>query len=59
MALSRIWAAFIIVATLAAVFLYFSSPQNNGIFNSMVVGKAGDTTKTTLIDSASAPPQVI
>ena len=58
MALSRIWAAFIIVAILAAVFLYFSSPQNSGIFNSMVVGKSGDTSKTTLIDSAFVSPLI-
>ncbi len=58
MALSRIWAAFIIVAILSSLFLYLSSPQNNDIFNKMVVGKAGDTSKTALIDSASVSPQI-
>ncbi|MEO6455827.1 MAG: nucleoside recognition domain-containing protein [Ginsengibacter sp.] len=59
MALSRIWAGFIIASVLSAAFLYFSSADNNDIFNRMVVGKAGDTSKTKLLDSAVAPLQII
>lgn len=59
MALSRIWAAFIIVSILSAVFLYVSTPDNNDIFNKMVVGKAGDTSRTRLMDSALLQPPII
>lgn len=55
MALSRIWAAFIIVAILAASLQATFSPDKSDIFNRMVVGKSGDTSKTVAIDSASQP----
>jgi spore maturation protein SpmA/spore maturation protein SpmB len=57
MALSRIWAAFIIIAIIAASFKYFSGGKD--IYSSMVVGKSGDTTKTTVLDSASLSPTII
>ena len=57
MALSRIWAAFIIIAIIAASFQYFSGGKD--IYSRMVVGKSGDTTKTTVLDSASLSPEVI
>jgi spore maturation protein SpmA/spore maturation protein SpmB len=59
MALSRIWASFIIVAVLAAAFQCLLSPGRSDIFNNMVVGKSGDTSKTTSVDSLLLPPQMI
>ncbi len=52
MALSRIWAAFIIIAILAASLQAVFSPDRKDIFNKMVVGKSGDTSRTMQIDSA-------
>ena len=57
MALSRIWAAFIIIAIVAASFKYFSGGKD--IYNRMVVGKSGDTSKTKTLDSASLSPSII
>jgi spore maturation protein SpmA/spore maturation protein SpmB len=57
MALSRIWAAFIIVAIGAASFQYIFS-GNKDIYSRMVVGKSGDTSKTTALDSASLSPAI-
>ena len=51
MALSRIWAAFIIIAILAASLQAVFSPDRKDIFNKMVVGKSGDTSRTLQIDS--------
>ncbi len=59
MALSRIWAAFIIVATLAATFKYISSAENKSIFNKMVVGKSGDTSNSATHDSLNVPQQIV
>jgi Uncharacterized membrane protein, required for spore maturation in B.subtilis. len=56
MALSRIWASFIIVAVLAACFQSLSTPGKSDLFNRMVVGKAGDTSQTKTIDSLSMQP---
>jgi spore maturation protein SpmA/spore maturation protein SpmB len=57
MALSRIWAAFIIIAVCAAMFQYFSGGKD--IYSRMVTGKSGDTSRTKLLDSASLSPEVI
>ena len=43
MALSRIWAAFILVSILVAGVKYAFVPADKDIFNSMVTGRAGDT----------------
>ena len=43
MILSRIWAAFIIIAIAIASFKYLSSDNYQAIYNDMVVGKGGDT----------------
>lgn len=43
MALSRIWAAFIIISVLVAGIRYVFSPADKEIFSSMVIGKAKDT----------------
>lgn len=53
MALSRIWAAFFIVAILAATFQAIFTKNNSGIFNRMVTGSAGDTSQTKTIDSSA------
>lgn len=56
MALSRIWAAFIIVAILVATIRIIST-DNKALFSSMVTGKAGDTVKLKKADTTtfSAP----
>jgi len=59
MALSRIWAVFIIVAVLAAVFQCVFVKGNSDIFNRMVVGKSGDTTQTVPADTAVMPAVVL
>jgi spore maturation protein SpmA/spore maturation protein SpmB len=59
MALSRIWAAFIIVAIFAAGLQCLLSKGEGDIFNRMVVGKAGDTTRTQVRDSALLQPQIL
>ncbi|HSU27627.1 MAG TPA: nucleoside recognition domain-containing protein, partial [Chitinophagaceae bacterium] len=53
MALSRIWASFVIIAFIVAGFKFFSGKEKN-IFSAMVTGKTGDsvelrTVKTDLI----------
>ncbi len=53
MALSRIWAAFIIVAILAASFQSVFVKGNSDIFNRMVIGKSGDTSQTKQIDTTA------
>jgi spore maturation protein SpmA/spore maturation protein SpmB len=52
MALSRIWAAFIIVAILAASFQAIFIKGNSDIFNRMVTGESGDTSQTHNLDSS-------
>lgn len=59
MALSRIWAAFIIVAILAASFQAVFIPNNTDIYSKMVIGKSGDTTQTKLADSTTFTPIVL
>jgi spore maturation protein SpmA len=59
MALSRIWAAFIIVAVLAASFQCVFIKGNTDIFSRMVVGKSGDTSQTKSLDSASLPASIL
>jgi spore maturation protein SpmA/spore maturation protein SpmB len=51
MALSRIWAAFIIISVLVAGIKYVFSPADKDVFTAMVIGKAKDT-----IRIAQAPP---
>ncbi len=53
MALSRIWSAFIIIAITVALSSMFFFNGGKDIFSRMVVGKQGDTSKTTIIDSSS------
>jgi spore maturation protein SpmA/spore maturation protein SpmB len=57
MALSRIWASFIIVAILAATVGYISSGSDT--YSKMVIGKSGDTSKTQVYDSANVPQYIL
>jgi len=47
MALSRIWAAFIIISVLVAGVKFIFSPADKEIFSSMVIGRAGDTLRVS------------
>src|SRR6185437_11392840 len=53
MALSRIWAAFIIVSILAASVQAIFIKGHTNIYSQMVVGKSGDTSNTKAIDSST------
>jgi spore maturation protein SpmA/spore maturation protein SpmB len=59
MALSRIWAAFIIIAIFAATFQLMFASDGSDIYNRMFVGKSGDTTRSVLLDSATVSPSII
>ncbi len=58
MALSRIWAAFIIIAIVAASFQYIFSGTKD-VYSKMVVGKSGDTSRTVTLDSTALSPEII
>lgn len=55
MALSRIWASFIIIAFLTATVQFFTSSNGEDIYSRMFVGKNGDTSKSILLDSTKVP----
>ena len=59
MALSRIWAAFIIVSILAAGLQSLFTKNNADIFSRMVTGKSGDTSQTKMADSSTMPATVL
>lgn len=59
MALSRIWAAFIIIAILAATFQAVFTKNNTDIYSRMVIGQSGDTSHTRLADSTAFAPIVL
>ncbi len=59
MALSRIWAAFIIVAVLAATFQFIFIKGNTDIYSGMVVGKSGDTSQTRTADTSVMPAVIL
>jgi spore maturation protein SpmA len=59
MALSRIWAAFIIVAFLAATFQCIFIEGDANIYSQMVVGKSGDTSNTQKIDTTLLAPVIL
>src|SRR6266404_6236872 len=59
MALSRIWAAFIIVSILAAGFQCVFTKNNTDIFSRMVVGKSGDTSQTKFADTSVMPAIIL
>ena len=58
MALSRIWAAFIIIALLTASYKFAFQPGQEKILSSLVTGKNTDTVTTRILDSASLPASV-
>ncbi|HMH23986.1 MAG TPA: nucleoside recognition domain-containing protein [Puia sp.] len=53
MALSRIWAAFILISILIAGIRYSFSAKDKNIFSVMVTGKAGDTIRTAPAPAAA------
>ena len=59
MALSRIWAAFIIVAILAASLQAIFTQRNSDIFSRMVIGNAGDTSHTRRADTTAMSAVVL
>src|SRR5690348_14815271 len=59
MALSRIWATFIIVAFLAATFQCIFIEGDANIYSQMVVGKSGDTSNTQKIDTTHLAPVIL
>ena len=59
MALSRIWAAFIIVSILAASVQAIFIKGHTNIYSQMVVGKSGDTSNTKAIDTATLAPVIL
>jgi spore maturation protein SpmA/spore maturation protein SpmB len=60
MALSRIWAAFILVSILVAAVRYAFVPADREVFSTMVTGKSGDTIRVAVaapaMSSATATP---
>lgn len=58
MVLSRIWTAFIIIAILTAAIRIMSLPGQEKLLDRMVTGKAGDTLRTRVVDSAQLPASV-
>ena len=48
MALSRIWAAFLLVSIVVAAVRFVSVPADKEIFSSMVTGKAGDSVRIAM-----------
>ena len=56
MALSRIWAAFIIISVLVAGIKYAFFANDRDIFSTMVTGKTGDTIRLRQIGPAVAVP---
>lgn len=59
MALSRIWAAFIVIAFLAATFQCIFIKGNEQIYSRMVIGKSGDTSNTKSIDTTRLPAAIV
>lgn len=59
MALSRIWAAFIVIAFLAATFQCIFIKGNTEIYSRMVVGKSGDTSNTKPLDTTALSPSIL
>ena len=58
MALSRIWAAFIIVALLVTTIRFSTQPGQEKIFSQLVTGKSTDTVAARNIDSIALPASV-
>src|SRR2546423_11895739 len=56
MALTRIWASFIIISVLVAL-IKIMATDNKMVFSSMVTGKAGDTVRLKTADTAGLTNQ--
>jgi spore maturation protein SpmA/spore maturation protein SpmB len=59
MALSRIWAAFILVSILVAAVRYAFVPADKEIFSTMVTGRAGDTVRVAMAPAVGTPGSTI
>ena len=59
MALSRIWAAFFIIAILAATFQAVFTKDNSDIYSRMVTGSAGDTSHTRIANATAMAPIIL
>lgn len=59
MALSRIWAAFFIIAILAATFQAVFTKDNSDIYSRMVTGSAGDTSHTRIASATALAPIIL
>jgi spore maturation protein SpmA/spore maturation protein SpmB len=60
MALSRIWAAFILISIVVAGARYAFNPGDKDILSSMVTGKAGDTLRVApAVSNATSAPNAI
>jgi spore maturation protein SpmA/spore maturation protein SpmB len=59
MALSRIWAAFILVSIVVAAVRYVFVPADKEIFSQMVTGKAGDTIRVAVAPPQAAPSKPV
>lgn len=59
MALSRIWAAFIVISFLAATFQCIFIKGNEQIYSRMIVGKSGDTSNTKSLDTSRLPAVIL
>ncbi len=58
MVLSRIWAAFILIASFVALGKFIFEPGEKQVFSRMVTGKSGDTTFVKNVDSAAIPAAI-
>lgn len=58
MALSRIWAAFILVSILVATIMSFTRTGGEKIYSQLVTGKNTDTVSVRTVDSAAVPVAV-
>lgn len=58
MALSRIWAAFVLVSILVATIMSFTRPGGEKIYSQLVTGKNTDTVSVRTVDSAAVPAAV-
>ncbi len=58
MVLSRIWAAFILIASFVALGKFIFEPGEEQVFSRMVTGKSGDTTFVKNVDSAAIPAAI-
>ncbi len=59
MALSRIWAAFIIIAILVALIRLMGAEGGETVFSQMVTGRSGDTIRISELDKSYVNPSLL